>query len=215
MKYKAVIFDMDGTILNTLEDLKNATNYSLRQFGMPERSLEEVRMFVGNGIRKLVERAVPSGTSEEKIAQVFDVFLEYYEIHSADNTSPYPGILELVEKLKKSGIKTAVSTNKADVPAQELGREYFHGIFDLIVGQQDGLKVKPAPDSVNKILSILDIQKKDAIYIGDSDVDVQTAKNSGLDFIGVSWGFRGKEFLEKNGAKNIVDNANEILDLVI
>lgn len=215
MKYKAVIFDMDGTILNTLEDLKNATNYSLRQFGMPERSLEEVRMFVGNGIRKLVERAVPSGTSEEKIAQVFDVFLEYYEIHSADNTSPYPGILELVEKLKKSGIKTAVSTNKADVPAQELGREYFNGIFDLIVGQQDGLKVKPAPDSVNKILSILDIQKKNAIYIGDSDVDVQTAKNSGLDFIGVSWGFRGREFLEKNGAKNIVDNANEILDLVI
>lgn len=215
MKYKAVIFDMDGTILNTLEDLKNATNYSLRQFGMPERSLEEVRMFVGNGIRKLVERAVPAGTSEEKIAQVFDVFLEYYEIHSADNTSPYPGILELVEKLKKSGIKTAVSTNKADVPAQELGREYFNGIFDLIVGQQDGLKVKPAPDSVNKILSILDIQKKDAIYIGDSNVDVQTAKNSGLDFIGVSWGFRGREFLEKNGAKNIVDNANEILDLVI
>ncbi len=215
MKYKAVIFDMDGTILNTLEDLKNATNYSLRQFGMPERSLEEVRMFVGNGIRKLVERAVPAGTSEEKIAQVLDVFLEYYEIHSADNTSPYPGILELVEKLKKSGIKTAVSTNKADVPAQELGREYFNGIFDLIVGQQDGLKVKPAPDSVNKILSILDIQKKDAIYIGDSDVDVQTAKNSGLDFIGVSWGFRGREFLEKNGAKNIVDNANEILDLVI
>lgn len=215
MKYKAVIFDMDGTILNTLEDLKNATNYSLRQFGMPERSLEEVRMFVGNGIRKLVERAVPAGTSEEKIALVLDVFLKYYEIHSADNTSPYPGILELVEKLKKSGIKTAVSTNKADVPAQELGREYFNGIFDLIVGQQDGLKVKPAPDSVNKILSILDIQKKDAIYIGDSDVDVQTAKNSGLDFIGVSWGFRGREFLEKNGAKNIVDNANEILDLVI
>lgn len=215
MKYKAVIFDMDGTILNTLEDLKNATNYSLRQFGMPERSLEEVRMFVGNGIRKLVERAVPPGTPKEKIDQILDVFLEYYEIHSADNTSPYPGILELVEKLKKSGIKTAVSTNKADVPAQELGREYFNGIFDLIVGQQDGLKVKPAPDSVNKILSILDIQKKDAIYIGDSDVDVQTAKNSGLDFIGVSWGFRGREFLEKNGAKNIVDNANEILDLVI
>lgn len=215
MKYKAVIFDMDGTILNTLEDLKNATNYSLRQFGMPERSLEEVRMFVGNGIRKLVERAVPAGTPKEKIDQILDVFLEYYEIHSADNTSPYPGILELVEKLKKSGIKTAVSTNKADVPAQELGREYFNGIFDLIVGQQDGLKVKPAPDSVNKILSILDIQKKDAIYIGDSDVDVQTAKNSGLDFIGVSWGFRGREFLEKNGAKNIVDNANEILDLVI
>ncbi len=214
MKYKAVIFDMDGTILNTLEDLKNATNYSLKKFGMPERSFEEVRMFVGNGIRKLVERAVPAGTSAEKIDEVLDAFLKYYEAHSADNTSSYPGIYELVENLKKAGIKTAVSTNKADEPAQELGKEYFNGIFDLIVGQREGLRTKPAPDSVNEILRILNIQKQDAVYVGDSDVDVQTAKNSGLDFIGVSWGFRGREFLEKNGAKNIVDSAGEILDLV-
>ncbi len=214
MKYKAVIFDMDGTILNTLEDLKNATNYSLRQFNMPERTLEEVRMFVGNGIRKLVERAVPAGTSTEKIDEVLDVFLKYYEVHSADNTSSYPGIHELVEKLKAAGIKTAVSTNKADAPAQELGKEYFNGIFDLIVGQRDGLRTKPAPDSVNEILKILNIQKKDAVYVGDSDVDVQTAANSGLDFIGVSWGFRGRKFLQEKGAKNIVDSADEILDLV-
>lgn len=214
MKYKAVIFDMDGTILNTLEDLKNATNYSLRQFNMPERTLEEVRMFVGNGIRKLVERAVPAGTSAEKIDEVLDVFLKYYEVHSADNTSSYPGIHELVEKLKAAGIKTAVSTNKSDAPAQELGKEYFNGIFDLIVGQRDGLRTKPAPDSVNEILKILNIQKKDAVYVGDSDVDVQTAANSGLDFIGVSWGFRGRKFLQEKGAKNIVDSADEILDLV-
>ena len=214
MKYKAVIFDMDGTILNTLEDLKNATNYSLRQFNMPERTLEEVRMFVGNGIRKLVERAVPAGISAEKIDEILDVFLKYYEVHSADNTSSYPGIHELVEKLKAAGIKTAVSTNKADAPAQELGKEYFNGIFDLIVGQRDGLRTKPAPDSVNEILKILNIQKKDAVYVGDSDVDVQTAANSGLDFIGVSWGFRGRKFLQEKGAKNIVDSADEILDLV-
>lgn len=214
MKYKAVIFDMDGTILNTLEDLKNATNYSLRQFNMPERTLEEVRMFVGNGIRKLLERAVPAGTSAEKIDEILDVFLKYYEVHSADNTSSYPGIHELVEKLKAAGIKTAVSTNKADAPAQELGKEYFNGIFDLIVGQRDGLRTKPAPDSVNEILKILNIQKKDAVYVGDSDVDVQTAANSGLDFIGVSWGFRGRKFLQEKGAKNIVDSADEILDLV-
>lgn len=214
MKYKAVIFDMDGTILNTLEDLKNTTNYSLRQFNMPERTLEEVRMFVGNGIRKLVERAVPAGTSAEKIDEVLDVFLKYYEVHSADNTSSYPGIHELVEKLKAAGIKTAVSTNKADAPAQELGKEYFNGIFDLIVGQRDGLRTKPSPDSVNEILKILNIQKKDAVYVGDSDVDVQTAANSGLDFIGVSWGFRGRKFLQEKGAKNIVDSADEILDLV-
>lgn len=214
MKYKVVIFDMDGTILNTLEDLKNATNHSLRQFNMPERTLEEVRMFVGNGIKKLVERAVPTGTDNKKIEEILDVFLKYYEIHSADNTSAYPGILALVEKLKELGIKTAVSTNKADEPAQELGKKYFNGIFDLIVGQKEGLRTKPSPDSVNEILKILDIQKKDAVYIGDSDVDLQTAENSGLDFIGVSWGFRGRNFLEQHGAKNIVDSAEQILELV-
>lgn len=214
MKYKAVIFDMDGTILNTLEDLKNATNYTLRKFNMPERTLEEVRMFVGNGIRKLIERAVPAETTKEKIDELLKVFLEYYEIHSSDNTCAYPGIKNLVENLKKLGIKTAVSTNKADEPAQELGKKYFNGIFDLIVGQKDGLRTKPAPDSVNEILRILNIQKKDAVYIGDSDVDIQTAKNSDLDFIGVSWGFRGRKFLEQNGAKNIVDSADEILELV-
>lgn len=214
MKYKAVIFDMDGTILNTLEDLKNATNYTLRKFNMPERTLEEVRMFVGNGIRKLIERAVPFGTTKEKIDELLKVFLEYYEIHSSDNTSAYPGIHGLVENLKKLGIKTAVSTNKADEPAQELGKKYFNGIFDLIVGQKDGLRTKPAPDSVNEILKILGVQKKDAVYIGDSDVDIQTAKNSELDFIGVSWGFRGRKFLEQNGAKNVVDSAEEILNLV-
>lgn len=205
---------MDGTILNTLEDLKNATNYTLRKFNMPERTLEEVRMFVGNGIRKLIERAVPAETTKEKIDELLKVFLEYYEIHSSDNTCAYPGIKNLVENLKKLGIKTAVSTNKADEPAQELGKKYFNGIFDLIVGQKDGLRTKPAPDSVNEILRILNIQKKDAVYIGDSDVDIQTAKNSDLDFIGVSWGFRGRKFLEQNGAKNIVDSADEILELV-
>ncbi len=214
MKYKAVIFDMDGTILNTLEDLKNATNYSLEQFNFPPRTLEEVRLFVGNGIKKLIERAVPAGTSEEQINKVYKVFLEYYEFHSADNTTAYDGIEELVKQLKACGIKTAVSTNKADEAAQELGKKYFNGVFDLIVGQKEGLRTKPAPDSVNEILRIFNIQKKDAIYIGDSDVDIQTAKNSGLDFIGVSWGFRGRAFLQEHGAKNIVDSAFQIFELL-
>lgn len=214
MKYKAVIFDMDGTILNTLEDLKNATNYSLKQFNFPERTLDEVRMFVGNGIRKLCERAVPAGTDSKTVDEVLAVFLPYYEKHNNDFTCAYPGIQNLVIELHKLGIKTAVSTNKADVPAQDLGKKYFNGVFDLIVGQQEGIRTKPAPDSVNLILSKLGVEKKDAVYVGDSDVDFQTAANSGLDFIGVDWGFRGRAFLEQHGAKNIVNKAEEILELV-
>lgn len=214
MKYKAVIFDMDGTILNTLEDLKITTNYALRQFNFPERTFDEVRMFVGNGIRKLVQRAVPCGTDEKTVDEVLKVFLEYYEKHNNDNTGSYPGIQQLVVELKKLGIKTAVCTNKANAPAQELGKIYFDGVFDLIVGQQDGLNIKPAPDSVNLILKNFGIEKKDAVYIGDSDVDIQTAINSQLDFIGVDWGFRGREFLEQHGAKIIVSKAEEILELV-
>lgn len=205
---------MDGTILNTLEDLKITTNYALKQFNFPERTFDEVRMFVGNGIRKLVERAVPAGTDAKTVDKVLEVFLKYYEKHNNDNTAAYPGIQQLVVELKKLGIKTGVSTNKADAPAQELGKVYFDGVFDLIVGQQEGLNIKPAPDSVNLILKKFGVEKKDAVYIGDSDVDVQTAINSELDFIGVDWGFRGREFLKQHGAKTIVSKADEILELV-
>lgn len=214
MKYKAVIFDMDGTILNTLDDLFQATNYTLKHFGYAERTFDEVRMFVGNGIRKLVERALPAGASDEKIDEALDEFLRFYKDHTNDYTSAYPGIQKLVTELKKLGIKTGVSTNKADAPAQVLGQKYFDGVFDLIVGQQDGLNIKPAPDSVELILEKFGIEKKDAVFIGDSDVDVETAKNSGLDFIGVDWGFRGRKFLEEHGAKTIVSKAEEILELV-
>lgn len=205
---------MDGTILNTLEDLKITTNYSLKQFNFPERTFDEVRMFVGNGIRKLVERACPAGTDQKTIDEVLAVFLKYYEKHNNDNTAAYPGIQDLVIQLKTMGIKTAVCTNKADAPAQELGKVYFDGVFDLIVGQQEGLNIKPAPDSVNLILKKFNVDKKDAVYIGDSDVDVLTARNSELDFIGVDWGFRGRDFLIEHGAKNIVSTAEEILELV-
>lgn len=214
MKYKAVIFDMDGTILNTLEDLKNATNYALKQYNMPEHTIEEVRMFVGNGIPKLIERAVPAGTDPSTYSQVLKTFMEYYSVHNNDSTCAYPGIQNLVTELKKLGVKTAVSTNKADGPAQDLGQKYFDDVFDLIVGAQEGINVKPSPDSVNLILKKFGIEKKDACYIGDSDVDLMTAKNSKLDFIGVDWGFRGRAFLEEHGAKVIVSTAEEILKLV-
>ncbi len=213
MKYKAVIFDMDGTILNTLQDLTDATNFALKSFDMPERTIEEVRTFVGNGVKKLIERAVPENTSCEKTDQVLSRFLEYYSKHSNDNTCSYPGIQNLVVELKKLGIKTAVCTNKPDAPANALGKKYFDGLFDLILGQKEGLKTKPAPDGVNEILSIMNINRKDAVYIGDSDVDFETARNSDMDFIGVDWGFKGRKFLEALGAKTVVSSADEILDI--
>lgn len=205
---------MDGTILNTLDDLCDATNYSLKHFEMPEHTIDEIRMFVGNGIKKLIERACPQNTSESKINEVFEFFMKYYSEHSAVKTASYPGIMELVSELKKAGIKTAVSTNKANGPAQDLGKKYFNGIFDLIIGQKEGLNIKPAPDSIYEILKILKTDKKDAVYIGDSDVDFMTAKNSGLDFIGVTWGFRGRSFLENLGTKTIVDSTEEIMKII-
>lgn len=148
MKYKLVIFDMDGTILNTLEDLTDSTNATLEHFGYPVHSIEDVRHFVGNGIRKLIERAVPSGLSTERIDEVHRYFLDYYAKHCADKTKPYDGILDLIRTLRKEGCKTAVVSNKADMAVQELCKDYFDGLFDFAVGEREGVRRKPAPDAV-------------------------------------------------------------------
>lgn len=210
MKYSAVVFDLDGTILDTLLDLKNATNAALTQCGYPERTLEEVRMFVGNGIRKLIERAVPKGTSAEDTDKVHRAFTEYYKAHCADNTRPYNGIPKLLYDLKAAGVKTAVVSNKADYAVGELCRDYFDGLFDFYVGEREGIRKKPAPDSVLEALKNIGVSVEQAVYIGDSDVDIDTAKNSGLAFIGVSYGFRGRGFLEAHGAVDIADSVEDI-----
>ena len=152
MKYKLVIFDMDGTILNTLEDLTDSTNATLEHFGYPVHSIEDVRHFVGNGIRKLIERAVPSGLSTERIDEVHRYFLDYYAKHCADKTKPYDGILDLIRTLRKEGCKTAVVSNKADMAVQELCKDYFDGLFDFAVGEREGVRRKPAPDAVEHVL---------------------------------------------------------------
>ena len=198
MKYKAAVFDMDGTILNTLQDLMDSTNYALSINNMPTRTYEEVRFFVGNGIRKLIERAVPKNASKQQI----------------DKTCAYNGILEAIKELKNAGIRTAVVSNKADYGVQELVEIYFKGLFDVAIGETEEVAKKPAPDMVLKALNELNVSQKDAVYIGDSDVDFQTAQNSNLDFIGVDWGFRGRVFLEKLGAKTIVDNAFELVEII-
>ena len=214
MKYELAVFDMDGTILNTLDDLTDATNHALRTFGYPEHSIEEVRFFVGNGIAKLIERATPAGTSEEERVRVRAEFMDYYKIHSADKTGPYPGINDLLKKLRAAGVRTAVVSNKPDVAVRELVKTYYDGLFDAAVGDMEGQAVKPAPDMCLKVFKKLGMGPEKAVYIGDSDTDIQTARNAGLDEILVSWGFRGRQFLTEHGAKNICDTPDEVYDVI-
>ncbi|MGN0620792.1 MAG: HAD family hydrolase [Porcipelethomonas sp.] len=215
MKYDIAVFDMDGTILDTLEDLKDSLNFALKKSGYPERTIDEVRRFVGNGIGKLIERGVPSGTEKADENRVYSDFTEHYKVHCYDKTKPYEGIAALVENLKKAGCRTAVVSNKADYAVQELCVKFFDGMFDCSAGEKKGTARKPEPDAVNEVLKKLDIPKEKAVYIGDSDVDIQTAKNAGIDSILVDWGFRDREFLKENGAEIIVSSADEIEKIIL
>ena len=214
MKYELLIFDMDGTILDTLEDLKNSMNHTLRLHNMPERTLDEIRSFVGNGIRRLIEQAVVEGTSEEKINVIHKDFMEHYEVHCADFTRPYDGVNDLITKLRNRGYKTAVVSNKADAAVQDLCVQYFPHLFDLAIGETPNVARKPAPDMVNLALEHFKIPREKSVYIGDSDVDVATARNSKLDMIAVDWGFRSRDCLIEQGAKIIVSTPEEILEYV-
>ena len=197
MRYKLAVFDMDGTILNTLEDLADSTNYALKANGLPERTIDEVRIFLGNGIRLLIERAVPTDTDKELTDKVFDTFKEYYKTHCAVKTRPYDGIKDVLLELRKAGCLTAVVSNKADFAVQDLCKDYFDNLFDFAIGEREGIKKKPAPDSVFEVLSKLNVEKDNAVYIGDSDVDFATSVNAGMDVIMVGWGFRDAEFLRE------------------
>lgn len=205
---------MDGTILDTLEDLKTCTNYALNLHHMPLRTLDEIRNFVGNGIRRLLELAVEPGTPSNVIDDIQKDFRKYYELHCTDETKPYDGVIDLIKELKRRGYKTAVVSNKVHAAVLDLCVQYFPDLFDLAIGERPEIAKKPAPDMVNLALEHFQISKNKAVYIGDSDVDVATAKNSGLDMIAVDWGFRSRECLKNQGAKIIVSKAEEILNLV-
>lgn len=211
MRYRLVIFDLDGTILNTLEDLTDAMNFALGQNGQRARSIDEVRIFVGNGIKKLVERAVEPRTGAEKTDKIYRDFMYYYKAHCADKTRPYDGIKELLTELKKEGFLTAVVSNKADEAVKKLCEQYFEGVFDYCVGERAGIRTKPAPDSVNEVLKTLSVDRAEAVYVGDSDVDIETAKNAGLDCISVKWGFRDEKFLLEHGAARIVGSPAQLM----
>jgi phosphoglycolate phosphatase len=213
-KYKAVIFDLDGTILDTLEDLTDAVCHALTINGQPGRSIDEVRCFVGNGIRKLIKRAVMPGTDAALTEKIHRDFMEYYKEHCADKTRPYEGIPELVGRLKSCGYRTAVVSNKADSAVNALCRQYFPAMFDYCVGEREDISKKPSPDSVNEVLRKLGISRAEAVYIGDSEVDIETAANADMDCIIVSWGFRSEDYLKSMGAEKIVHSTDELAELL-
>lgn len=215
MKYELAIFDLDGTILNTLQDLADSCNHVLKKFQLPRHTEQEIRFMVGNGIPKLIERAVPQGKENPQYEKILETYIEYYKNHNAIKTAPYAGIAEIFSKMKALGIKLAVNTNKLSSAAENLCERYFPGVFDSVCGSSPEIPVKPAPDGVQKILTQLCAKKEKTVYVGDSEVDVLTAKNAGIDVISVAWGFRGEEFLKERGATLVVKNANELFCKII
>ena len=216
MSFKVALFDLDGTVLNTLDDLADAVNTVLATNKMPLRTCDEVRQFVGNGIAKLIERAVPNGTDDATVDKVVADFKTYYSAHSADKTAPYAGIPEMLGALRAKGVRTAVVSNKADFAVQPLVKQYFGDLFDMAIGEDvEKRPAKPAPNMVRHVLETLGARAEDAVYIGDSDVDVLTAKNAGLSCIAVTWGFRDRECLKNAGATVFADTPDELQDLIL
>lgn len=208
--YDTYIFDLDGTLLSTLGDLAASCNYALKTNGFPERSVDEVRRFVGNGVKKLMERAIPDGLENEKFEEVFADFRKHYMMHNLDTTQPYPGVMEMLQELKDRGKNIAVVSNKFYAATQALCRHFFGDLVDVAIGEREDIQKKPAPDTVNEALRQMNADRESAVYIGDSDVDVMTAKNSGMPCISVLWGFRDLEFLIAHDARIFVTSPLQI-----
>jgi phosphoglycolate phosphatase len=216
MKPKAVIWDMDGTILNTLDDLYISTNASLKYFNIPEISYDETRRFLGNGLKVLMKNAVKGkvNTDSNEFERLLEYFKGYYNAHSDDNTRPYDGVITVMKKLKEAGIKQAVVSNKIDEAVKSLSEKYFPNLIDIAIGESEGINRKPAPDSVYEACRNLGVSVKEAVYIGDSDVDYKTAKNSGMDLISVLWGFRTKEELADCDIVHFAEKPEDIITLL-
>lgn len=214
MKYNCVVFDLDGTLLDTLGDLRDSVNFALSKNNLPQRTTEEIKAFVGNGIRLLIERSVPENTKLSLVDKCFEDFKAHYKANSANLTKTYDGINELLSILKSRGVKLAVVSNKADFAVKILVEGYFPDVFDCAVGEKEGVKRKPAPDTVFAVIDELNVNKNEVVYIGDSEVDIQTSKNADIPCISVTWGFRDKEVLEKLCPEYIVDSPEEILNLI-
>ena len=210
-EFDTYIFDLDGTLLSTLNDLAASTNSALRWAGMPERTIEEIRMFVGNGVKLLMERAIPNGSNNPKFEETYTKFREHYIEHNLDTTCPYEGIPELLRKLKSRGKNLAIVSNKFYAATQDLAKHFFPDTIEVAIGERETIRKKPAPDTVLEALRQLGAPKEGAVYIGDSDVDIMTAKNCELPCISVLWGFRDKDFLIQNGGTVFVEKPADIL----
>ncbi len=209
----AVIFDLDGTLLYTLEDLKNALNYTLKRFGMPGRTLDETRRFVGRGLMVLLEKATPPETDEMTRREMYNVFKDYYDAHCLDATGPYEGVTELLRKLKDEGYLLAIVSNKVDSAVKELAEQFFPEV-DAAIGERPGVRPKPAPDTVKEALLELGKKPEACIYVGDSEVDLATARAAGMPCISVLWGFREKEELLENGATMFAETPEDVLRIL-
>ncbi|MGN0152993.1 MAG: HAD family hydrolase [Lachnospiraceae bacterium] len=214
MKTDTIIFDLDGTLLNTLEDLADSVNYALRTYNLPERTLQEVKYFVGNGVELLMERAVAGALSKEEEFECLAVFKQHYSENMNHKTRPYNGILDLVKELLKRNYHIAIVSNKFDSAVKNLNVDYFENLFPVAIGASDTVAKKPAPDSVLEALKQLKSEKERAIYVGDSDVDIMTARNSGLPCISVTWGFRDEELLRSLGTDYIIHEPMQLLEIL-
>ena len=213
---KIFIFDLYEKLLNILEDLKDATNYSLSKLNYPTHSFEDIRLFVGNGVKKLIERAIPDGLNNKNFDECLETFKKNYKENMYNKTKVYDGVVEMLKSLKAKVVKTAIVSNKFDLAVKELSEKYFGDLIDIALGEneKEGIRTKPSPDTVLKVFTLMNLKADEAIYIGDSDVDIKTAENSSMPCISVTWGFRDKEFLIKNGAKIIVESPKEILNYI-
>ncbi len=215
MKYDLAIFDLDGTILDTIQDLTNAVNHTLELFEMPIRTTDEIASFLGNGSKHLIKESAPTGVNNEILTKLHNEYSIYYKEHCSIKTAPYIGIIEVLKKLRAANIKTAVISNKPDYGVQILCKEHFDGLFDIVLGEKTNIPKKPSPESVNLVVKELNSTNDKTIYIGDSEVDIQTAKNAGTSCISVTWGFRNESFLLENGAKLIARKPMDILNIII
>lgn len=214
-KYDTVLFDLDGTVLNTLTDLTNGVNYALDRFGFNRRTEEDIRIFIGDGVYKLLERAIGHDADAEKINAAVDVFREHYSLHQTDNTVPYDGITALLDELVKAGISTAIVSNKRDSNVKALAKHFFNNNILLALGNIDFSKRKPDPYLINKAIDHFGTDRSRVLYIGDSEIDLKAAGNAGIDCLCVSYGFRTYDQLKAAGAKNIAKSAKDILKYII
>lgn len=208
----AIIFDLDGTILDTLEDLYLSVNQTMRHFGFPERTRDEVRSFVGNGVPKLIERSLPKGTAISDFERALEYFKKYYDTHCLDNTRPYEDITDALRKLKDKGYLVGVMTNKVHSAATLLCEQHFSGVTDMVLGQTDSFPTKPDPAALFFMRREMGADK--VIYVGDSEVDIQTAKNAGVPCVSVSWGFKDREFLLSHGAEIVADTVSDMINYI-